>query len=208
MMFGSPRYMFIGFLSFIMTGLSITSWSQTRNPIAESLSACENYVYISGESNVNQFSFRYNKAKISGKYNSSSSDTGSIEISIPIKDFRPSNPMMYGDFLILMKESEHPRIIVSFSKRNLQSKNADLQGNCPDIRITIAGITKTYKIKCAINKCANNLYLSGEETIKLSDFQLKSPEKMMGLVKVNNEITVNFGFIINFEASNQISATF
>ena len=32
-----------------------------------------------------------------------------MKISIPIKDFEASNPMMYNDFLVLMKESGYPR---------------------------------------------------------------------------------------------------
>ena len=114
---------------------------------------------------------------------------------------------MYSDFLNLMKASEYPKINVSFSKRQLQNAKQDLPGSCPDIKITIAGITRTYKVQCAMVKCSGNLFLSGEKTIRLSDFQLKPPEKLMGLVKVNNEINVNFGFIITFTDNNPISAT-
>jgi hypothetical protein len=183
------------------------SFSQPHELVSMSATNCENYLYITGESNVNQFSFSYNKVNYLGKYSGIAQDTGNIKISIPIKDFVPSNPMMYSDFLVLMKESEYPIINISFSKRQLQSSGWDLPGSCPDIRITIAGITRTYKIQCSLADCFNSLYISGEKTIKLSDFQIKPPEKLMGLVKVNNEINVNFGFIITFTDTNPISAT-
>ena len=130
-----------------------------------------------------------------------------LEISIPIKDFEASNPMMYNDFLELMKEENHPRIKISFSRKQLESALRDLSEPCPDISITIAGITKTYNVQCVIVKCSDNLYLKGKENIKLSDFKLKPPSRLLGMVKVNNEIDVNFGFIITFTDNNSFSAT-
>jgi polyisoprenoid-binding protein YceI len=113
---------------------------------------------------------------------------------------------MYEDFLILMNASEYPRIKVSFSKQQLKkSLQHTTNVNCPDVRITIAGITRIYKIQCSMVKCADDLYLRGEEMIRLSDFKLKPPAKLLGLVKVNNEINVNFGFIITFTDNNQLS---
>jgi hypothetical protein len=167
---------------------------------------CENFLYIIGESNINQFSFRYNRSDIPGKRYSVLPDTANFEISIPIREFQPSNPMMYSDFLNMLKESEYPEIKVTFSKRQLQRPRWSLPGNCHEMNITIAGITRTYKVQCSVNRCSDNLYLSGEKSIMLSDFKLKPPERMLGLVKVNNEINVNFGFIITFTDVNPIAA--
>jgi hypothetical protein len=205
-MFDSLRNRLVAILSILMVSQASVSFSQSREWVAKYTAGCKNYLYISGESNINQFSFSYNDATYPGQYIITAGDTQNITISIPIRDFQPSNPMMYGDFLVLMKESEFPIINVSFSKQQLQSTKWDLPGSCPDIRITIAGITRTYKIQCSIVKCSDNLYLCGDKTIKLSDFQLKPPEKMLGLVKVNNEINVNFGFIITFTDINPLSA--
>jgi hypothetical protein len=195
--------------AFLALTLSIYSvmgvFSQARE-MASFTANCENYVYISGESTISPFSFRYNTADISGKKNLELRDSGILEISIPIRDFEPSNPMMYGDFLTLMKESEYPRIVVSFSRRQLQKLGQEHNSSCPEIRITIAGITRVYQIECSMVKCSDQLYLSGEKRIRLSDFRLRPPEKLLGLVKVHNEINVNFGFIITFANSNTISA--
>jgi len=171
------------------------------------LSGCNNYLYINGESNINQFRFSYNTPNIRNIDNISK-DKESIEISIPIREFEASNPMMYADFLDLMNEAEHPRIIVSFSKRQLQSTLQDYTEPCPVIQITIAGITRSYNVVCSVVKCADNLYLRGEEVLKLSDFKLRPPSKLLGLVKVNDEINVDFGFIITFAGSNQLSSKF
>jgi hypothetical protein len=194
----------VGLLLCIVVGLSSLCLSQTKSWIASS--NCNNYLYINGESNINQFSFRYDMVTLQGKSNSITKDSDNYEISIPIKDFEASNPLMYNDFLVLMKESAYPRIKVSFSKKQIQNALEDNTVTGSDICISIAGITRIYKFQCAVAKCSDNLYLSGEEMIKLSDFHLKPPAKLLGLVKVNDEINVNFGFIITFTGNNQLSA--
>ncbi len=204
-MISLSRYCLQVILLIMMLGPGFTTLAQPRDRTTLT-SDCENYLYINGESNVNQFSFRYNKTDFSDRQNRVISDSGSFEITIPIRDFEASNPLMYGDFLVLMKETEYPLIRVTFSKQELMAARGGSTANCPDIRITIAGITNAYKIQCSVVKCSDYLYLSGEKTIKLSDFHLKPPEKVFGFVKVNNEINVNFGFIITFTDSNPISA--
>lgn len=203
-MFGSVSYSLQGILLIILLGPGSITLAQ---PLHRTYHAadCENYLYIQGESNVNQFTFRYNNANFSDRHRSMAGDSGNIEFSIPIRDFEASNPMMYGDFLVLMKETEYPVIKVTFSKQDLMAAGSNSGGACPDIRINIAGITKIYKIQCSLVQCSDYLYLSGEKTIKLSDFHLKPPEKLLGLVKVNNEINVNFGFIITFADYNPYS---
>jgi hypothetical protein len=203
--FKSGRNRILGILLVILLNQGNYTQGQTRN-ISDLSSDCENYLYINGESNVNQFSFKYDRTRFSDRNSSMSIDSDNIEITIPIKDFVASNPMMYGDFLVLMKEAEYPVIRVSFSKQELSGVKRSSSEACPDIRINIAGITKTYEIQCSVVRCSDYLYLSGEKNLKLSDFHLKPPQKLLGFVKVNNEIKVNFGFIITFTDGHSLSA--
>lgn len=170
------------------------------------LPGCGNYLKINGESNVNQFSFVYNARNDKSGRHEAHQET--IEIKIPIKEFRTSNPMMYQDFLNLMKEDKHPVIRVTISRNQLENWLSDDQNPCPELNITIAGITRKYQIDCSISQCSEKLYLRGEQLLHLTDFRLKPPEKLMGLVKVNDEINVDFGFIINFTPANELTKKF
>ena len=76
---------------------------------------------------------------------------------------------------------------------------------CPEMNITIAGITHLYKIDCSIVKCSETQLLVGSQKLKLTDFKLEPPEKLYGLVKVSDEIEVNFSFIITFTNSNLLA---
>lgn len=173
--------------------------------VTEKVPACMNYLHIRGQSNVNEFTFQYNsypKYSISGD---SESDT--MIISIPIRKFETTNALMYNDFLELMKENKHPRIFITLSRKQLETAISNDSEPCPQIRITIAGVTRTYTVDCRVDRCSGNYYLKGKEIIKLSDFDLKPPSKLLGMVKVNNEIDVSFGFIITFTPDSKLATT-
>jgi len=166
---------------------------------------CLNFIHITGESNVNQFSFSFNQSEMLRHRLDSPSDTGDVIIRIPIREFRASNQMMYSDFLEMMKESEYPIIEIYFKRKQLNRVHSGNYNSCPDIRITIAGVTRVYKIDCSILPCAENMFIQGEKKLKLTDFHLKPPVKLKGLVKVSDEINVNFGFMITFTNESPLS---
>jgi hypothetical protein len=163
---------------------------------------CNNYLYIKGESNINEFTFYHNSIPVHESNSDYSGD--SIKISIPVKEFEASNSFMYRDFLELMKEERYPRIYVSFSIKQIENAIRRID-SCPEILITIAGITRKYSVDCKVQECSGNYYLKGKEVIKLSDFSLKPPARLLGMIKVNNEIAVDFGFIINFGSNSNFS---
>jgi hypothetical protein len=203
---GRFRYMKIVSLLLLATAQSL--WAQpSEKIIADSRNNCLNFIHINGESNVNQFSFDFNQTPLIGNRLTMTSDTGDVIIRIPIRDFQASNPMMYKDFLEMMKASEFPRIEICFSRNQLNKVHSGNYGSCPEIRITIAGISRKYAIDCSVFPCANNMFIQGEKKIKLTDFQLKPPVKLAGLVKVSDEVNVDFGFMITFADTNPLSST-
>jgi hypothetical protein len=65
------------------------------------------------------------------------------------------------------------------------------------ISITVAGVSRQYDINCKIHNVDNeNQVLNGTALIKLTDLEIVPPVKMLGLVKVKNEITINFELFI------------
>jgi hypothetical protein len=181
-----------------------TAQSFSQHPISYN---CNNYIHISGTSNINQFSFRFNTERLlpSGQ-DLVTEDSGNYEICVPVRDFQASNPMMFKDFLELIKASEYPLIKIRFTEKQLDLAQQVTGQSLTEIRITLAGISRIYKIRCNVFNCMNNMFISGEKGIRLSDFHLVPPVKLNGLVKVHDEINVNFGFIITFGNENPISA--
>ncbi len=201
------------FISGLLLGIAVSvsrpAFSQQLAVALSESEACNSYIRISGKSNVNQFNFIYNTQQHSEiKSSKKAKDTGRFEIIIPIKDFEASNPLMYDDFLKLMKASVYPEIKIGIPDDQLFILERESPSLCPEMQITIAGITRKYKIDCLLTTCSDNVFLIGSQKIKLSDFNLEPPEKLYGMVKVENEIKVNFSFIITFTDTKLISELF
>jgi len=203
-----PIYIYV-FILAVGICMPISVFSQQKELVASDMETCNSYILISGESNINQFNFTYDLHRhILVKASDRLKDSGQYELVLPIKDFKANNPLMYDDFLQMMKENQYPRIIIGIPKDQLISLEQQSNTICPNMSITIADITRTYKIDCSLINCSENILLIGSQKIMLSDFKLKPPEKLYGLVKVNDEITVNFSIILTFTRSNIIAKSF
>lgn len=204
-MTGSFRNIIMVWVLLIVGSAHSPLFSAGRNK--EKNDGCINYIIINGESNVNRFSF---------SYTTSSSDFGNPflypslpygnEINIPVRDFEPSNPLMYNDFLTNLNEQEYPTITIKFS--NLEQNKGRVPVLNPNyaIMITIAGVTREYNVECVIQNCGNQYILRGSKEVRLTDFNLAPPEKLSGLVKVKDEFKVSFGIILNFTAHNSLTS--
>jgi hypothetical protein len=173
-------------------------------------SVCRNYINIAGNTNINHFEFRldfplHQIFSVDNTSLASEQNTGLYEIPLPVKSFEAGNQLLYNDFLTLLKANLYPKIIIGIGYNQLlgflEGENYTVQ----NIRITLAGVTKEYPVSCIVNSCSDNLvYISGYKHIKLTDFNINPPEKFQGLVKVENEVMINFGFVFLFRNENKI----
>ncbi|MCA1745371.1 MAG: hypothetical protein LC643_06680, partial [Bacteroidales bacterium] len=158
-------------------------------------SECVDFVSIQGSTNVNEFSFLQllNERESPIRFHT---QEGYITIQIPAHKFEASNPLMYKDFISLIKAKEHPYIAIRFhyNPYELYEKNGQTSAIDSEIYITLAGEEKKYQIPGQIHLCRDKaLRIMGDIKINLNDFHLQAPSKFMGMVQVNNEVFVNFG---------------
>lgn len=169
----------------------------------EGTSACTSYLVIAGESNVNRFSFTFrNPAPAGGTLQGYISPVKSTELLIPVREFEASNPHMYNDFLRQMQESRYPYISIRFASSGPEKHSDTIQHSKQNVLITLAGVTREYSIDCELVSCGENYTLKGAEILKLTDFHIPPPEKLNGLIKVRDEITVSFSIMFNFTSDN------
>lgn len=163
---------------------------------------CDAKISILGSTNVNSFELKNTMAHITINACKHDNDTIALRtkkywLQIPVRNFKTDNPQIYKDFLSLTKSSQHPTIRVGIVLSHLHSILSQPKSITFPVEITIAGVTKTYTVSCMVSSCSDGcLSVSGSQKMKLTDFNMTPPAKMLGLVKVNNEIIVNFGFVI------------
>jgi hypothetical protein len=187
-----------------LLSLSLKLLSQNDLLAYEPTGTCSNYINITGSTNVNRFEFRLafplhqvfsvDPSDLKDQYNQDM-----YKIYLPAKSFKADNQLILRDFLTLIKADLHPDIIIGVGYSQLLDFHL---GNNPEIqyvRITLAGVTKVYPVAFLADVCSGNLvYVRGHKNIRLTDFGIQPPEKFLGLMKVENEVLINFGFVFMF----------
>jgi hypothetical protein len=160
-------------------------------------------ILIEGETNINGFAFSFNNSKITinpttEKLDKASQSNDIIEFFIPVRAFRGSNYLMEGDFRDLLKANEYPMVKVGIEKKNLNSIVSETNNSKIYFYLTIAGVTKLISGEYLINLCnKDEIILQGTSNVKLTDFCIVPPKKMLGVLQVKDVIFIKFDIIIS-----------
>ncbi len=159
---------------------------------------------IYGKTNINEFS-----CKLPGKDETDTLlissftekelifEKGRVKVDPTI--FNCGNEFIKRDFLETVKAKEFPYIYINFLDIHFEqspySKVSKAHGN---VGIYICGIKKTYNINFDVNSLPNNkIQLNGQKELKLSEFNIKTPSRMMGLIKVSDDIEIEFQLMLS-----------
>ena len=108
--------------------------------------------------------------------------------------------LMLQTIRCLVNAEEYPFIQIEIEP----GKSADFDETSGRTRfrskISIAGKTNEYVIPSEISTCpASGYMLKGNLLVNLTDFEIEPPRKVLGAVKVNNEVFISFAFRIPSE---------
>jgi hypothetical protein len=113
-------------------------------------------------------------------------------MSLEVKNFDCHNPMMTADLRKTLKAKDFPRIIISFISLSKYPE----QGNqmiTGMVTIQLAGTTKHFEVDYRFVPQDNEtLTLIGTKRINFSDFNITPPRKLGGMIKTNDELSVEF----------------
>lgn len=155
------------------------------------------YMDIIVESNINKLFFSYDLEKNDLQDEKALFDNtapGYTRITIPVKDFKCENKIAFNDFITLLKADKFPILTISIPLTMLSNPVGQDSVLIYNLMANIAGVTKIYNVACKIDNIGpGNCILAGKLTIRLSDLDIDPPVKYFGLVKVKNEVIVNFG---------------
>ncbi|GET26330.1 YceI family protein [Prolixibacter sp. NT017] len=155
-------------------------------------------VRIDGSTNVNQFHFYYDQPQeedfaLSSASTGSEADASSLVFYVPVDQIDASNPAMLSDFKDLLKASKYPKIKITLRKDELASLFAAQRvANIP-LAITIAGITNDYDTPIeVVNNEENRVVVKGRTRIRLTDYNISPPRRFLGMIRVKDEVFINF----------------
>jgi hypothetical protein len=124
-------------------------------------------------------------------------------LSINIKRFDCHQKFITTDLRKTLKADEHPMLKIDLLNIGYYSGDA---GNIKGwVNITLAGVIKSAEIDYTVrNGQPGYLELTGTRKLRFSDFGLKPPQKLAGLVKVEEELNVRFQLVLRSAGSTFI----
>ncbi|MEZ4811603.1 MAG: YceI family protein [Allomuricauda sp.] len=163
------------------------------------LVAPESEVVISGTTNVNSFSCQYNittlELPIKMMYDEHTNRIlfKNAKLQLANDCFDCGGKMINKDFKELLKTSEYPQVelqLMYVEPPKHGQKKIEV-----GMEIKLAGVTRHYETYLYCED-QSNICVTGTLELQLSDFGLKPPKKVLGMVKVHNEVKVNMALIM------------
>ncbi len=111
---------------------------------------------------------------------------------VPVKGFSCGNNQITKDFLATLKSDAYPHLEIFFRsfKQNAIKDKSFIDGV---VDITLAGATKRYTVRYYAQKPSEDvIHLTGVQAVNFGDFKLQPPQKMMGLIQVQECLEVEF----------------
>ena len=161
----------------------------------------ESKLAIHGATNINRFTCSVDSyagrdtLHYFNNYASSELQFNSNRMIIPIQKFDCGSVQISKDFRSALKSHLYPYLQIRFVSLgdNSVKKNQNITGR---MDITLAGVTKRYDVQFKTHLENNDLILSGVHPVNFADFKLTAPEKLRGMIRVRDELKVDFHLVL------------
>jgi hypothetical protein len=165
---------------------------------------------IDGKTNVNDFTCAI--AKYSGTdtlvLHEGGRNTRPVfvkgSVGLDASTFDCGMAIMTSDFRKTIKSDEFPAIVIDFISFERTPSYVKKEENFKGIlKISLAGVTKLFEVDCSIEaKESGMIHLKGGRNFTFADFGLKPPSRMMGTIKVKEDLTVKFHLVLKLDPNS------
>ncbi|TJY36245.1 YceI family protein [Pontimicrobium aquaticum] len=180
----------IGFLGLLMLGFTTHS---SDYKIASYLIQGNSKLGIKGTTNVSRFNcdlaFSDINTKVKTFYKREGNKIKFIDSQLELSNscFDCGSKMINNDFLKMLDTKNHPNITLELKEITINPR--ETSEIIALTNINIAGVSRYYSIWLNVDK-SKSLNATGCLSLKLSDFKLEPPKKVLGLVVVEDEIEI------------------
>lgn len=162
----------------------------------------EGSIQVAGSTNVNEFSCAIDEDKgpqalrVALMENETHLFFSSLHLDFPVEGFQCAIPGMRSDMCELLMAQRYPKIEMEiYSIKVLEDRSTmDRVKVHTTVLLRLAGRDKRLLIKESevLNLPEDQMLLSGHFALRLTDFGLEPPQKMLGMVRVNDEIDIAY----------------
>ena len=121
----------------------------------------------------------------------------SLEIKIPIVDFNADIPLMVRDFRAMMEYRKYPEMALRFSLIPDEIHPGTLN-KVVEIELRNRKLLYTIQLVATQYDYPDSWLLYGVQEIRLSELGITPPTRMLGLVRVNDKLSITFALEFDF----------
>ena len=112
--------------------------------------------------------------------------------------------IMTSDFRKTIQAGSYPQVVIdfiSFERMPAYGKNEERFNGI--LKISLTGVTRLFEVPCVIGgKPDGKIHLIGERSLKFSDFKLVPPTRIMGSIKVQEDLKVKFHLVLALDPNH------
>lgn len=152
-------------------------------------------LWIEGRSNVNQFNCRAERYNTSVTTSENQNGQLDVEVDISVSGFECGKRRMNRDLYEALMAEQYPNISFEYKETRSMSYNEyqDRYTLVVTGNLTVAGHTKKIEFPMEAYVLEDGtLQASGQTTLRMTDYNVDPPTAMLGLVKVDDLLTVHF----------------
>lgn len=119
-----------------------------------------------------------------------------LKLKYRVDAFECGIQAMNSDFQELLKADKEPYLFLQLNSISLHSSNDKFEELDVDAEVVVylAGVEKTIHLKGGkvFNHSSAHMTLKGDKDLFMTDFNIEPPTKMFGMIKVTNDIEIEF----------------
>jgi hypothetical protein len=159
-------------------------------------------VWIEGSSNVADwrcqavaFEARVEVEPASSRDASPNSALKAIDIKVPVRDLKCGNRKMDHDLYAALKATDPAKPTFIFGRFDVVADSAqDAIGTRG--ALVVAGVERTVSVPVMTDRVDGQVRARGAVSMLMTDFGIKPPVGLFGLIRSRNEITVKFDLVV------------
>ena len=119
----------------------------------------------------------------------------SVEVKVPATKLECGNGTMNEHMLKALKAKDNPVIEFKVASYEMAKADGGMRGQLTGT-LTLGGVTKPVTVTALGSEEAGTLHVTGSHEVLMTQFGLKPPSLMMGTMKVNERVKVNFDLLL------------
>ena len=166
-------------------------------------------LWLEGTSTVHDFSSRSKEVEVELTRDSSaaqpadvaallalirSSAVRGVLVRVPVRTLKSEKAALDKNLRKAMRAEEFPNVAFQLKHYELEPRPAadDTIAIEAEGSLTVAGKERAIKLVARAYRAAEGVWLEGSETLRMSDYGIKPPTMMLGVLKVADPITVRY----------------